>query len=91
MSGWRITARKVIQDAIDSRRGEPFEVVLAAIDAAYPFGSRDHWPYTVWLQERRAAIARLQGRTLNWNAKQRPLAPPFVPDPAIEEWVMAHA
>lgn len=29
---------------------------LAAIDAAYPFGERAHYPYKMWLLERRAWI-----------------------------------
>lgn len=30
----------------------------AAVDAAYPFGGRSHWPYKAWLKARKTYLAR---------------------------------
>lgn len=64
---WRARARAAIHDAIIAAANEPAPLdpdearaaIIARIDAAYPFGPRQHWPYKQWLIERRAAITRL--------------------------------
>lgn len=38
--------------------GVTFKQRKAAIDSAYPFGTRAHWPYKAWLAARRAYLAR---------------------------------
>lgn len=38
-------------------KGEGVEETAKAIDAAYPFGPRAHWPYKAWLAERRVFFA----------------------------------
>lgn len=35
--------------------------LLGHIDAAYPFGPRDYWPYKAWLRARRLRCADLPG------------------------------
>ena len=37
--------------------GKSPEDSAKAIDAAYPFGERAHWPYKAWLNERRKFFA----------------------------------
>ncbi len=36
----------------------PLKDRIAAIDAAYPFGARSHWPHRAWLKARRTYLAR---------------------------------
>jgi hypothetical protein len=62
---WREQARQVIAEVIATAPNHPdakdLRDVIRSIDAAYPFGERDYWPYKVWLSERTAAIRRLRG------------------------------
>jgi hypothetical protein len=85
-SGWRMEARRVIERAVAESAGKTTEETVQAIDAAYPFGPREHWPYKAWLAERRRALALLRGETLTYDESKHPQPPPFVPDPALEEW-----
>jgi hypothetical protein len=57
---WRERARRTIdQVRADAKRaGLTPEETLKRIDAAYPFGERDHYPYKAWLTER--TIARVE-------------------------------
>ncbi len=54
---WSDHARKVIALV---HAGLPEAATLAerkaAVDAAYPFGSRGYWPYKAWLKARRAYL-----------------------------------
>lgn len=59
---WRPGARRAMYRAIagldaDARRDAAR--VLAAVDAAYPFGQRSLFPYKMWLDERRKLVAAL--------------------------------
>lgn len=60
-SHWRARAREVIADVIERVGTADVEATIRAIDAAYPFGEREHWPYRMWLRERRAALTVLRG------------------------------
>ena len=54
MSTWADEAGQVIAEV---HRTLPETASLAerkaAVDAAYPFGRRSHWPYKAWLRARR--------------------------------------
>lgn len=62
-SHWRAHARKVIDRVIAESRALGLDAAntLKAIDLAYPFGQRAHWPYKMWLLERRRARSILAG------------------------------
>lgn len=64
---WATRARRVIAVVrADAREaGLDAKRTLAAIDAAYPFGPRKHWPYKAWLAERRKVVAELAGDPLS--------------------------
>ena len=53
---WREIARPIIKRVIDEHKGEPREKVKRALRDAYPFGSRSHYPYQVWLDEIRRQL-----------------------------------
>lgn len=63
MSSWRDISLSTIAAAL---AGLPPDATLeqkrAAIDAAYPFGQRSHWPYKAWLAARRDVLSRLGWR-----------------------------
>ena len=91
MSTWRTIARRVIEQALTGTDGLPEDEVVERIDRAYPFGERDYYPYKVWLEERRAAIAQLRGVHLPAGAKS-PLATalvPLKPVPELEDWLQS--
>jgi hypothetical protein len=62
-------ARKAIEGATrDLPANTPLEDRVAIVDAAYPFGLRDHHPYECWLKERSKYLKRF-----GWQpAKGRP-------------------
>lgn len=51
----------------------PLEARRKAVDAAYPFGSRDHWPYKAWLKVRRQYLARYGQKPRGTTAHAGPL------------------
>ncbi len=59
-SPWRSAAQSAIKKAIFSLPldASPTEI-KKAIDAAYPFTSRDYHPYKIWLDERGQAFEEL--------------------------------
>jgi hypothetical protein len=66
MPGWRLRARKVIQQTIadnphllPDKHGGNLEPILKALFDAYPFGERRYTPYKEWLDERAKAIDAL--------------------------------
>lgn len=63
-SHWRLRAREVITDALQGVDVSDLNACKKAIDDAYPFGPREHWPYRMWLLERRAALAVIDGSAL---------------------------
>lgn len=58
-SYWRKRAQRVIRGVLEEHGGKPYHEVMAAIDAAYPFGPRSHHPYKIWLDERRKLTREL--------------------------------
>lgn len=70
MGKWSDRARAVIADVVEANPGADDVALLAAIDAAYPFGPREHFPYKAWLAERTAFRARRAA------AAQGPIARP---------------
>lgn len=71
MSHWSDTARRVIQEV---HRGLPETATLEertkAVDAAYPFGLRQYWPYKAWLKARREYLHRY-----GYQSKGKPILP----------------
>lgn len=59
-SGWREHARAVIERVTRETGTADLEALEKEIRAAYPFGVREHWPYKVWNDEVRKAMARLR-------------------------------
>tara|TARA_R100001086_G_scaffold248247_1_gene184651 strand:+ start:4587 stop:4856 length:270 start_codon:yes stop_codon:yes gene_type:complete len=55
---WAQDAFSVIAGVLKEEHATP-EDALAAIDAAYPFGRREYWPYKQWLKMRRVAMVVL--------------------------------
>lgn len=56
---WADEARAAIRDAHKALPADcSFEARSAAIDAAFPFGRRAHYPYKVWCRERRRYLNR---------------------------------
>jgi hypothetical protein len=56
-SHWRQSARavmiRVVRELRDAARLDDDAALLAAVDAAYPFGERKYLPYKMWLLERK--------------------------------------
>ncbi len=73
MTSWYDQARATIAAV---HAGLPKTATLderkAAIDSAYPFGDRAHWPYKAWLKARREYLA-------GWGYKPRPDSPDPLP------------
>jgi hypothetical protein len=55
---WREAARSVIAPIEREYSDKPLSELKTALRDAYPFGERAYFPYTVWCQEQRLAIAR---------------------------------
>ena len=64
---WIDEARKTIREVQDAHRHTVVtaEIILAAIDRAYPFGQRENHPYKAWLK------ARGEWMALNMPTKSR--------------------
>lgn len=59
MTSWSDVSRSVIQRVAATLPDDmPMKDRKAAIDAAYPFGPRSHWPYKAWCKARRAYLER---------------------------------
>lgn len=57
MSHWTELSRETIERvALIIPDGATLKERKAAIDAAYPFGPRSHWPYKAWCKARRAYL-----------------------------------
>lgn len=54
---WKQRARAVIDPILQQGKHEQWapEQTLKAVDSAYPFGPREHYPYKAWLEERTRA------------------------------------
>jgi hypothetical protein len=60
MSEWEQSAQMAIREALRGVDRSDLKAVQRAIDDAYPFGARAHWPYKVWLKVRREFLAEHQ-------------------------------
>lgn len=79
MTRWADIARTVIAEVAATLPDDlPLKERKAAIDAAYPFGSRECWPYKAWLKARRAYLARFDDSPLR---NPGPLFPGLPRDP----------
>lgn len=59
MTSWSDEARKTIaRVALTIPETATLKERKAAIDAAYPFGPREYWPYKAWCKARRAYLER---------------------------------
>jgi hypothetical protein len=59
MTSWSNVSRATIARVAATLPDDmPFKDRKAAIDAAYPFGPRSHWPYKAWCKARRAYLER---------------------------------
>lgn len=79
MSDWSVIARQTIERvALTIPDDATMKERKAAIDAAYPFGARSHWPYKAWLKARRTYLSKFGpvGR-----AAPTPLFPDMPRDP----------
>lgn len=57
---WKPAARSAINKALAALPATATaKEKKDAIDAAFPFSSRSHWPYKVWLKERKYALAAI--------------------------------
>lgn len=81
MSGWAEHARSVIQRvSAELPAGIMLGDRVRAIDEAYPFGTRAHWPYKMWLKERRAYLTKY-GWLPKGHRANTPLFPELTRDP----------
>ncbi len=88
-SNWRNRARAAMFPIVDEWPDklditEP-SLLLAAIDAAYPFGQRTGHPYKMWLQERRRLISMLRIDTAEQPATADDYAACLVAIDLVEE------
>ncbi|MBZ9712215.1 hypothetical protein [Deinococcus multiflagellatus] len=60
-SYWKRRAGRVIWPLVQAgqKAGTPAKEILRQIDQAYPFGTREHHPYKMWLEVRKEAIKAL--------------------------------
>lgn len=56
MTTWRAHAQAVIAQARAAHPDAAGAELRALLHAAYPFGERHYWPYTVWCQCVREAL-----------------------------------
>jgi hypothetical protein len=62
VSRWRVRSKEAIRRALAELPPDAtIDAKHLAIDAAYPFGIRRHFPYKIWLEERSAARGELAG------------------------------
>jgi len=55
---WRDIARRVIERVEGECEGMGLAEFRKALREAYPFGSRNWWPYKVWCSEQKIALKR---------------------------------
>lgn len=53
---WSTKSAAVITGVIRDNPGVTGKALFALVDAAYPFGLREHHPYKMWLRERRRLL-----------------------------------
>lgn len=74
---WYSHAQSVISEEIAAGKqaGEAVEQIRKRVDAAYPFGPRQYWPYKEWLTARRELFSLHGLRTEAEIAKERARKP----------------
>lgn len=63
MSKWRQAATETMFGVLMEQQAlgvTDKAIVAKAIDAAYPFGPREHWPYKQWLAARKSFFTLYQ-------------------------------
>lgn len=76
MASWGDHARATIQRvALTIPDSATLKERKAAIDAAYPFGTREHWPYKAWCKARRAYLERYGLEPIRKTTNQLDLLP----------------
>lgn len=60
---WRHRAAAVIREVLHECKtmGMTPEDTIKEVDANYPFGQREYWPYKAWLRARRELCGHLPG------------------------------
>lgn len=51
ISYWRNHSRKIIRGVIESSKAKTLAQLKREISQNYPFGTREHYPYKIWLNE----------------------------------------
>jgi hypothetical protein len=77
-SYWRDISLKVIQKVVAQVGTDDLKALKKALQLAYPFGQRQHYPYKCWLREQKRALAEAKG---GWRAlpkQRRPWEPAVV-------------
>ncbi len=90
LSTWRQIARATIHRALAeaAERRLDRQAVIDLIDSSYPFGPREHYPYKVWLEERRRV---LQPRSSVTEKASPAITPKLKPVPELDDWLRAHS
>lgn len=65
------TIREVTKDLPNDM---PLDERTKIVDAAYPFGQREMWPYKMWLKARRQYLARF-GYRVELPLFEQPMSP----------------
>ncbi len=76
LSHWRRKAAPIIADVLAAMAGRPEYEIRAALRAAYPFGTRKHHPYKIWLDEIRVQTGRRRLTGRQRVMQGRPTEPP---------------
>ena len=56
MTTWRDACRPIIERTIAQHGTDDMSALRRALREAYPWGSRNRWPYTVWCDEVRRQL-----------------------------------
>lgn len=62
MSSWKEESMQIIRNVLKDNEHSTEQELKRALKDAYPFGERKHWPYKIWLDCVRRALA---GRRLS--------------------------
>ncbi len=73
---WREHAKPIIARVLVETAGKPEKEIKAALRAAYPFGTRQYWPYKIWLDEIRVQRGFKKLKGLKKGEKRRPPGKP---------------
>lgn len=72
---WSVISRRTIERVAATLPDDmPLKDRKAAIDAAYPFGVRAHWPYRAWCKARRTYLVKFGYRPRGYVEPALPFA-----------------